>query len=160
MTRQGEQIHRRAQYKAPPSRSAWRHRLCRWFGVLGLAVASVLPVAAQPAAIPQHWISYAQLTSNQFQDWLSDPTSAAVVRLHAALAEGLSKTLALDVVARVWVAADGRVERLEFPSLGNAQADADLRTVLMSQLLPESPPPDMRQPMVLQLSLSPEAGKP
>jgi len=40
-----------------------------------------------------------------------------------------------------------------FHSLGNAQADADLRQLLTAQPLSEPPPRDMRQPMVLQLTL-------
>lgn len=150
MTQSGDHISRRARDRI----RRWRPWLSRWFGLLGfgLTVAGALPVAAQSAAVPQHWISYAQLTGNQFQAWLSDPASETVVRLHAAL-EGRPEPLP-GVVARVWVAADGRVERLEFASLGNALADADLRAVLTAQPLSEPPPPDMRQPMVLELTLS------
>ena len=38
--------------------------------------------------------------------------------------------------------------------LGDAQADADLRALMTAQPLSEPPPRDMRQPMVLQLTLS------
>ena len=57
------------------------------------------------------------------------------------------------VVTQVWIAPDGQVRRIEFATLGEAQADADLRALLTRRLA--APPPDMRQPIVLQLSLDP-----
>jgi len=157
MTQYSQQTHRRVRHPARPSRCGWWYWLCRWFGVLGLTVLCSLPVAAQSPAIPLHWIRYGELVSHQFKVWLADPANETVVRLYAAFEDGCAKsgaaTPAVGMVVRVWVAADGRVERLEFPSLGNAQADADLRTVLTMRSLPKPPPPDMRQPMALQLSL-------
>jgi len=136
----------------------WLKRLGAGVGIAAmLAPVDALPAqpvqAAQP---PQHWISYAQLASNQFAAWLSDPADDAVVRLHGWMQERLLKDgqpLPPPLVTRVWVAPSGQVERLEFASLGNAQADNDLRALLTSRPLSESPPPDMRQPMVLQLTL-------
>lgn len=131
----------------------------------GFGIVAILSPAATPAQQtsqqtqqqpPPHWISYAQLASNQFAAWLSDPADDAVVRLHGWMQERLLKEgqpLPPPLVTRVWVAPSGKVERLEFASLGNAQADKDLRALLTAQPLSESPPPDMRQPMVLQLSL-------
>lgn len=123
---------------------------------LGLATASAPPVQAQ-STVPQHWISYAQLASNQFQAWLSDPENDAVVRLHdrlqSRMLDGERQAPPEPVVVRVWVDVDGQVYRLEFPTLGDAQSDADLRGVLTAQPLSEPPPRDMRQPMVLRLKL-------
>lgn len=115
-------------------------------------------VTAAESQAPEHWLSYAQLVSNQFQTWLSDSGDESVVRLHAfmqerMLQEGTSAPPAALVV-RVWIASSGKVERLEFASLGSAQADADLRSLLTSRPLSESPPPDMRQPLILQLDLT------
>jgi hypothetical protein len=153
--------------KIAPTTSAAKRPLLRWAwhglaGLLGLGLAAAAPMApAQPAApqlqVPQHWISYAQLVSNQFQARLSDPADDTVVRLHGWMQE---RMLQQDqtappppLIVRVWVAASGKVERVEFASLGNAQADADLRTLLTAQPVTEPPPKDMRQPMVLQLKL-------
>ncbi len=130
-----------------------------WLG-LGLASATA-PVAATAQTqqqVPQHWISYANLAGNQLQSSLSDPANDTVVRLHAwmqerMLKEGQSAPPA-PVVVRVWVAPSGKVDRVAFDSLGDAQADTDLRTLLTAQPLAEPPPRDMRQPMVLQLTLS------
>ena len=140
-----------------------RGRLRLALGWLGLGLASVaVPVAAtaqtQQPQVPQHWISYATLAGNQLQASLGNPADDTVVRLHAAmqsrmLKEGQSVPPA-PVVVRVWVAPAGRIERVAFDSLGDAQADTDLRTLLTTQTLAEPPPRDMRQPMVLQLTLS------
>ncbi|WP_132980079.1 MULTISPECIES: YbaB/EbfC family DNA-binding protein [unclassified Pigmentiphaga] len=138
-----------------------RERLARLAGALGLGLTTAAggPAAAQAPAqpVPQHWISYAQMTGNQFQAWLSDPDSQAVQRLHAwmqerMLQEGPAGPPA-PLIVRVWVGQAGKVERLEFASLGQPQADEDLRALLTAQPLSEPPPPDMRQPMVLQLEL-------
>ena len=56
-------------------------------------------------------------------------------------------------MVRVWVGNDGRVSRVGFSSLGTQQADDDLRAILTGQPLSESLPRDMRQPMILQLTL-------
>ncbi|WP_447774571.1 YbaB/EbfC family DNA-binding protein [Variovorax boronicumulans] len=141
----------------------WR-RLRLALGWLGLGLSAVAaPLAAsaqtQPQPqVPQHWISYANLASNQLQSSLSDPASDTVVRLHTWMQERMLKegqpVPPAPVVVRVWVAGSGKVERVAFDSLGDAQADTDLRALLTAQPLAEPPPRDMRQPMVLQLTLS------
>lgn len=139
----------------------WR-RLRLALGGLGLGLsAAAAPLAASAQAqpqVPQHWISYANLASNQLQSSLSDPASDTVVRLHTWMQERMLKegqpVPPAPVVVRVWVAGSGKVERVAFESLGDAQADTDLRALLTAQPLAEPPPRDMRQPMVLQLTLS------
>lgn len=137
-------------------RRSWG-RLLRACGLVGLGLAASGAPAQAATPIPQHWISYANMAGNQLQSTLSDPADAAVVRLHAWMQARLLREGAPPpppLVVRVWVAADGRVERVAFESLGDAQADADLRTLLTAQPLSEPPPRDMAQPMVLQLTLS------
>ncbi|GGB95483.1 hypothetical protein GCM10007205_00880 [Oxalicibacterium flavum] len=125
---------------------------------LGLSVSSSPAQAQAPAAqpVPQHWISYAQMASNQFEAWLGNPDDESVQRLHAWMQERLLQDgppVPTSLVVRVWVEPNGRVGRMEFASLGQNQADADLRSIMTAQPLSEPPPPDMRLPMVLQLSL-------
>ena len=144
-----------------PFARAWE-RLLRLAGALGLGLTTAAgsPAAAQAPAqpVPQHWISYAQMTGNQFQAWLSDPDSETVQRLHAWMQERMLQegpaVPPAPLIVRVCVGQAGKVERLEFASLGQPQADEDLRALLTAQPLSEPPPPDMRQPMVLQLELS------
>lgn len=137
------------------------NRALKMMGVLGVGLTvSSAPVMVQTAmaqSVPQHWISYAQMAGNQLEAWLSDPANDTVVRLHGWMQERLLKDgqpLPPPLVVKVWVAPDGKISRTEFASLGQAQADADLRSLMMTQSLSEPPPRDMRQPMVLQLSLS------
>lgn len=130
-----------------------------WLGLgLASAAAPVVATAQAQQQVPQHWISYANLAGNQLQSSLSDPASDTVVRLHAWMQARMLKegqpVPPPPVVVRVWVAASGKVERVAFDSLGDAQADTDLRALLTAQPLAEPPPRDMRQPMVLQLTLS------
>ena len=54
----------------------------------------------------------------------------------------------------VWIAADGRISKLEFDSLGDTQVDAALRATLQSAPLQAAPPADMRQPLRLGLVLT------
>lgn len=136
----------------------WR-RAMRMVGLagVGLTVATMPVAAQQPANVPQHWISYAQMAGNQFEAWLSAPANEKVVRLHSwmqqrMLADG-QPLPPPPLVVRVWVAPGGKVEEVKFASLGQAQADDDLRSVLVTQSLSEPPPKDMLQPMVLQLTL-------
>ena len=140
-------------------RGLWR-RLLRSLGVgLGMAAATV-PALAQSSAspVPQHWISYANLASNQLQVVLSDSANATVVLLHAWMQERMLQegqpVSPPPLVVRLWVASGGQVERVVFTSLGDVQADDYLRSLLMAQTFSESPPRDMRQPMVLQLTLT------
>ena len=133
--------------------------LRRTLGGLGLGLLSATPAVAQSTAgqpVPGHWLSYAQTVSHVFQDRLGDQGSEAVQRLHAWMQQRLLQTQqsAPALVVRLWVAPAGQIERLEFDSLGQAQADADLRSLLAGNPLPEPPPRAMRQPLVLQLSLS------
>ena len=118
---------------------------------LGLSVSALPAVAYAGPPVPDHWLRYAQFVSVAFQQRLGDPDNAAVLRLHAWLQERRLQPPAL--VVRLWVAPAGQIERLEFDSLGQSQADADLRGLLTSGPLSAPPPRDMRQPMVLQLSL-------
>lgn len=134
-------------------------RLRRALGGLGLGLLSAAPAVAQSTPgqpVPGHWLSYAQSVSLAFQDRLGDPTSDSVQRLHAWMQARLlqSEQAAPALVVRLWVTPQGGIERLEFDSLGQAQADADLRQLLVADPLPEPPPRDMRQPLVLQLTLA------
>jgi hypothetical protein len=58
------------------------------------------------------------------------------------------------MLVRVWLNADGTVERVLFAPLPDPQADADLHTILKRGNIGESPPPDMLQPLNLRFSLN------
>jgi len=139
-----------AARKLAAPRKMWR-RLLRTLGLVGLGLGAASSAAAPAQPFPQHWMRYAQLASTEFQARLGDAADASALRLQDWMQARAQP--AASLVMRVWLAPNGRVERMEFDSLGNPQADADLRAVLMTKALPEPPPPDMRQPMVLELGL-------
>jgi len=133
--------------------SGWL-RACLYAGLL----AACAPVAAQTADVPQPWISYAQLVGRQFQAWLEADGDAAD-RLHRVLEERVLNAHAdappPAIVVRAWIGANGAVTRVEFASLGTADADATLRQLLTASPLTEAPPPDMLQPLRVRLRLTP-----
>jgi hypothetical protein len=59
-----------------------------------------------------------------------------------------------NVIARVWVSRDGKIERLDFDGLDDATA-RELRTLVSKDDVGQ-PPPDMLQPIQLRLSLRPK----
>lgn len=138
--------------------AGWRARLRQGLRTLGwvAAASTAAPVAQAQQTVPAHWLRYALHVSKQLQQRLSDPADAAVQRLHGWMQERVlaaDTPLSQQLVARLWIAADGRVERLEFTPLGKAEADADLRGLLTAQPLEAGPPADMGQPLLLQLDL-------
>ncbi|WP_414134977.1 YbaB/EbfC family DNA-binding protein [Burkholderia territorii] len=124
-------------------------------------LAVCVPVAAQTADVPQPWINYAQLVGRQFQAWLEADGDAAD-RLHRYLEERVLNARAdappPAIVVRAWIGANGAVTRVEFASLGSADADATLRQLLTASPLTEAPPPDMLQPLRVRLRLMPNPG--
>jgi hypothetical protein len=52
-----------------------------------------------------------------------------------------------------WINPDGTIDRVSFSPLNNAQADADLHTILKRGNVGEAPPPEMLQPLRLRFSL-------
>ncbi|WP_407352064.1 TonB C-terminal domain-containing protein [Luteimonas sp. R10] len=136
---------------------AWARMSARRTHLLaGTALAAALSVAQAQEAVPEHWIVYARMTGNALQAQLSEGAGDLVTRMHAWMNRQQEQSgEPLSVVVRIWISPEGWVERSEFDNLGDAQADADLRAILSAHPLPEPPPPDMRQPLVLQLTLQP-----
>jgi hypothetical protein len=146
------------------SGAKWRGRLARWLRapfvgrrwLAGSAVATALAVAQAQQPVPTHWIAYARMTGNALQARLSEGTGELISRLHERLSARQERRAAsLPVVVRIWISPEGRIARSAFDTLGDPQADADLRAILHSHPLLEPPPADMLQPLVLQLTLRP-----
>jgi hypothetical protein len=137
----------------------WRQRLHRWWqharhwSVLGGLVLAGGVTAADGA--PAQWMAYAAQAGEVLSQRLSDIADPRVERLQARLAERSEPSAAVTV--SVWIDATGTITDSRFDSLGDAAADADLRAVLRATRLPSAPPPDMRQPLNLGLSLIPTA---
>jgi hypothetical protein len=134
-----------------------RRALLAW--VLGMSLCwTALPVGAQSnlSDVPQPWLSYARLTSHQFQAWLEADDDAAN-QLHRFLEDRVMNAKGTQppaaVVIRAWIAADGTVSRVEFNSLGDPAADAILRRLLTQHPISEPPPADMPQPLRVRLHI-------
>jgi hypothetical protein len=90
------------------------------------------------------------------QTRLADDQDAAATRLHAFLDAQAAATPDADPpapVVRLWIDRHGVVSRVEFASLGDAQADRNLRQLMMLRPF-GAPPRDMRQPLILRLTLA------
>ncbi|WP_126282953.1 YbaB/EbfC family DNA-binding protein [Burkholderia stagnalis] len=128
-----------------------------------LAASAPAPAFAQSADVPQQWITYAQLVGRQFQGWLEADGDAAD-RLHRSLEARVLNARADSpppaLVVRTWIGANGAVTRVEFDTLGDADADAALRQLLTAGPLAEPPPLDMRQPLRVRLRLAPNPDAP
>lgn len=137
----------------------WRARLHRWWqqarrwSVLGGLVVASAATAAEAA--PSHWMAYAAQAGDVLSQRLSRADDPRVERLQARLAERTDPAAALTV--SLWIDATGTITDSRFASLGDAVADADLRALLTATPLPAAPPPDMRQPVNLGLTLAPPA---
>lgn len=128
------------------------------------AVMMIVPLAQEAPAqdfsyrpagsVPAPWIRYAELVRFRFAEWMGGDGEAAR-RLHVFMENRLvsGSVPAEAVVVKAWVTPDGTVQRVEFPSLGDDQADADLRSLLTQGAVGEAPPRDMLQPLHLKLSL-------
>jgi hypothetical protein len=133
-----------------------------WLRQLPLSLALLLappgvPLShAQGDKIPARWAQYAGHVSQQLQTRLADEQDAAATRLHAFFDAQAAATPDADPpapVLRLWIGRDGVVSRVEFASLGDAQADRDLRQLTTLGPL-GAPPRDMRQPLILRLRLA------
>lgn len=133
---------------------AWKKYLSVALGIVSLTAAPANTMAQQD--MPQSWLQFAALASRQFETQLAQEESDSVQRLHAGLVQQSASSVgggASRLVVQVWVAGDSRVTRVRFATLGDAQLDQDLSAILTEKPLSAPPPPDMPQPIVLQLSL-------
>ncbi|MBI0329154.1 YbaB/EbfC family DNA-binding protein [Burkholderia plantarii] len=130
-----------------------------WLAVAGL-LASVAPVFAhaQQTEAPAAWVGYARQVGQQFQTALAIDGDTAT-RIEQTLGDRVgaapdAAAVLPAVAVRAWIGDDGALTRLEFESLGDAQADAALRRLLTGVRL-APPPADMLQPLRVRLQLAP-----
>ncbi|GLU35591.1 hypothetical protein WKR88_13235 [Trinickia caryophylli] len=148
-------------------RASFRHARPRCGGRLGAWLLAPFLAAgvcahAQPMSepVPASWVDYASTVGQRFQSALdADGDDAQALRRF--LDEQAAVTAASpprDVALAVWPDAGGRPVRVEFDSLGNAQADAALHRLLSDAALSARPPQPLREPLRLKLRLRPDAG--
>lgn len=149
------------------SDNSTRRRAQQLAAFLGLVAAAADPTVYGPsvaraqvyrsaAEAPSTWRNYAMRLQANFQQRLAEHDKA-VARIANEMAHARSATGASDasppaaVTMRVWVAPNGKLERVAFDNLTEAAA-ADLG-VLLGTADVGAPPPDMLQPLRLRLSL-------
>ncbi len=105
-----------------------------------------------PQDVPASWRDFAQRVQARCRDWLAADDDL-VKRFHVSMENLPAKDSgATAVVAKLWIAPDGKIDRADFEGLDSA-ASVNLRAILMSHELGEQPPADMLQPLRLKLSL-------
>jgi hypothetical protein len=109
----------------------------------------------EAGSAPPHWTQFAKLVRYRFEDWMGLDDEVcnrfrAYLREHRGKEDGPPQMLEV----RAWLNPDGTVEKVTFPPLNNAQADADLRKILTRGNVGEAPPPEMLQPLRLRLLLN------
>jgi hypothetical protein len=106
-------------------------------------------------AVPATWSQFGQLVQDQFKALLeANDDTANRFRLTLKNQPASGEFPPGVVLVQVWVGSDGKVTRLEFPSLQSREADADLRAILEGANIGR-PPSDMPQPLRLKLAPAP-----
>jgi hypothetical protein len=150
------------------ARTASSGRRGRRFSEFGLACAVALVIVSSPVfgqitgsdylpatAAPPSWAQFSKLVKYRFENWLAanDPV-AKRLRTYLLNEAGRDNGPPRVIRVRAWINPDGTVERISFPSLNNAQADADFQTILKRGNVGEAPPPEMLQPINMRFSLN------
>jgi hypothetical protein len=106
------------------------------------------------ADAPPSWAQFSKLIKYRFETWIgaSDPV-ANRLRAYLTKRAGQDDSPPQTLEVHAWVNPDGTIERVSFSPLNNAQADADLHTILRRGNVGEAPPPEMLQPLRLRFSL-------
>lgn len=125
----------------------------------GAMLASTVPAQAQtvpPSTAPVEWVRYAEGATATITTWLqADSEAAQRVRayLHSTRPAADRPTPPLQI--KVWVDADGTVPRIDFTPFAHADANGDLRALIVGRQLPGPPPPTMLQPIRIVVQIDP-----
>ncbi|MFA7439975.1 MAG: hypothetical protein WCZ66_03300 [Sphingomonadaceae bacterium] len=133
-------------------------RAARWTAaLLGACVAATTPVAAQsvaPAQAPAEWIAYAEAATASVTALLQADSEPAVrLRAYLDATRSAPDQPTAPLVLKIWVDANGAVSRIDYPPFAHAQANADLRGLIVGAALPGAPPKDMLLPMRIAVQL-------
>jgi len=122
-------------------------RAIRWAATIaGAGFAVTAPSVAQsvsPAQAPAEWVVYAHAATSSITGWLQAESKAAVrLRTYLDTTRPAPDQATAPLVIKVWVEADGTITRIDHPPFSNAEANVDLRNLIVGQRLPGTPPPD------------------
>lgn len=119
---------------------------------LGAALSLPFTVVWADTAAP-HWINYAQQFGAQLEQHVHTQDSEVAQRLAIWAVEHNQAKLG-PLQAKFWFERDGSLRELQIDTLHDAQADADLQSLLQGLQARYTPPPDMPQPLRLSLQWS------
>ena len=137
----------------------------RFTGIAAGLAAMLAPGAAAqaqrmtPSAAPVEWVQYAEISTATFRTWLEE-RGEVPSRLRPYLTEvqaNAGEPIAIEI--KLWIAADGTIDRIDFKPFAHAPANADLRSLIVGRRL-APPPKDMLLPMRIGSQLTPEAASP
>lgn len=141
------------------SRRSWFARLAwKLASAIGIgAAAAPAPAFAQsvsPQEAPAEWLAYASYATTTITKWL-EVTSETGARLRAyldATRPSLDQPTA-PLLIKVWIDANGMVSRIDYAPFAHAEANADIKTLIVGGQLGASPPEDILLPLRIVLQL-------
>lgn len=154
-------MRRRKDLRAP-ALFAW---LTRWLAALvGAGLATTAPVSAQPvspSAAPAEWVRYAEGATAAITQWLKADSEAGVrFRTYLDRTRPAEDQPTPPLEVKVWIAPDGKVERIDFASFAHPEPNADLRALIVGHRLAGPPPRDMLLPIRIAVDLGAAAADP
>jgi hypothetical protein len=140
-------------------------RLARWLATLaGAGIAATAPVAAQsvsPSAAPVEWVRYAESVTAEINRWLeADSETATRLRAYLDATRPAPDQPTAPLMLKVWIDGNGTISRIDFPPFAHAEANANLRALLVGQRLPAAPPRDMLLPLRIAVQIDPPPAAP
>ena len=145
---------------------SWSHgsRLARFALKLASALGAGALVAATPAGAqtvapdqaPAAWMRYAEAATQSITAWLQAESEAGIgLRSYLDATRPAPDQPTAPLLLKVWIDAEGTVSRIDHPAFAYAQANADLRGLIVGQRLPAAPPKHMLLPLRIMIQLPP-----
>ncbi|WP_054163361.1 hypothetical protein [Rhodopseudomonas sp. AAP120] len=142
----------------------WRSRVARWLG-LTLGVVAVATGARAGASseldergaaqqIPEVWIDFGRRLQERIQQRLTSESEAANRLLTSMQSRATDPGAPPTIVVRVWVTADGAVERVELEGSPSEDERRDLAMAIRDAGAIGAAPAAMPQPLRMKLSLA------
>ena len=133
-------------------------RFARWAAALaGVGLAATAPATAQsvaPSAAPVEWVRYAEGATAAVNTWLqAEDEAAGRLRAYLDATRPAPDQPTAPIVVKLWIDGDGTVSRIDFPPFAHAEANADLRGLVVGRRLPGTPPKDMLLPLRIAVQL-------
>lgn len=132
--------------------------------LVGGAAAASAPVVAQsvaPEEAPSEWLAYAETATQTVTGWLQATSEQATrLRVYLDATRPAPDQPTTPVLLKIWIDAGGVVSRIDNAPFAHAEANADIRALIVGQKLPASPPRNMLLPLRVLIQLPPAPPSP